>query len=111
MTTRRTFLKLACMGASSAFAGLPPLASIAAATDTSPAEFFIFIHASGGWDVTLWADPRNELSGIVHPASTENTDASRVRLWKDAPLDGSVRTFELVRPPASSLVLGPGAGG
>jgi hypothetical protein len=117
MTTRRTFLKLVSASASAAFAGLPPVASIAAATDASPAEFFIFIHASGGWDVTLWADPRNELSGIVHPASTENTDTARVRLWKDAPLEGAVRTFELIRPgggagggPGSNLVLGPGAG-
>ena len=26
-------------------------------------ELFIFIHASGGWDVTLWSDPRNERAG------------------------------------------------
>jgi hypothetical protein len=110
MPTRRTFLKLLGAGAGTALVGLPPMESIAAATGASSPDFFLFIHASGGWDVTLWADPRNELRGIVHPASTENTDPARVKLWKDAPLDGANKTFELVRPPGSNLVFGPGAG-
>lgn len=111
MPTRRTFLKLLGAGASTALVGLPPLSSIAAATEASPADFFIFIHASGGWDVTLWADPRNELRGIVHPASTENTDTAPLRLWRDVPLEGANKTFELVRPAGGNLVFGPGAGG
>ncbi len=37
--------------------------------------------------MTLWADPRNEARGIVHPASTENTDTSQLKRWVDAPLD------------------------
>jgi hypothetical protein len=60
--------------------------------------------------VTLWADPRNELKGIVHPASTENTDTAQVKRWVDAPLDARFKTFELVRPKGSSLVFGPGIG-
>jgi uncharacterized protein (DUF1501 family) len=111
MSSRRTFLKVLGTGAAAAMAGLPPLRSIADVAATSSDDYFLFIHAAGGWDVTLWADPRNEARGLVHPASSENTDTAQVRLWRDAPLEGGVRTFELVRPPRSSLVLGPGAGG
>jgi uncharacterized protein (DUF1501 family) len=90
-----------------AFAGLP-IPAFAEVADTS--EFFVFIHAAGGWDVTLWADPRNERKGIVQPASSENTDSSQVRHWTDAPLDEGVRTFAPVRA-KSGAVFGPGIGG
>jgi hypothetical protein len=112
MTTRRNFLKLLSAGAAAALGGSGARRAIAAAA-ASPAaesEFFVFVHAAGGWDVTLWADPRNEARGIIHPASTENTDTSKLRRWVDAPLDGAARTFELVRPAGSNLVLGPGIG-
>ena len=108
-STRRTFLKVLGGGAAVALAGLPDARAVADAAAKSD-EFFIFVHAAGGWDVTLWADPRNELRGIVHPASTENTDTSQLKKWVDAPLEGGARTFELVRPKGSSLVLGPGIG-
>jgi hypothetical protein len=78
---------------------------------TADTEFFVLIHAAGGWDVTLWADPRNSRAGLVEPASTANTDTGVVRLWKDAPLDGEVRTFQLVQPAGSNLTFGPGIGG
>jgi hypothetical protein len=112
---RRTFLKcLACgataAGATAAFGDLPTALAMTDLTASAPGEFFIFIFAAGGWDVTLWADPRNEARGLVHPASTDNTDTSQLRLWVDAPLEGAVRTFELVRPSGSSLLLGPGIG-
>jgi hypothetical protein len=110
-TTRRTFLKVLGASASAAVVGLPPLTSIADVTRASSDDFFLFIHAAGGWDVTLWADPRNEARGLVHPASTENTDVSQLRYWRDAPLEGGAKTFELIRPPGASFVLGPGAGG
>jgi hypothetical protein len=103
-------LKLLSAGAVSAMTGLPSrraLADVAASTET---EFFIFVHAAGGWDVTLWADPRNEARGIIHPASTENTDTSKLKRWVDAPLADGSRTFELVRPAGSNLVFGPGIG-
>jgi hypothetical protein len=112
-TTRRHFLEIAAAGATAAAFGLPSLPSIAHAATESPAEFFLFIIALGGWDVTLWADPRNELKGIVHPASTSNTDTSQLKLWADAPLgdgDKSDKTFQLVRPARSNLVFGPGIG-
>ena len=110
MTTRRTFLKTLGGGAIAAVAGLPSRRAAAELAKARESEFFIFIHAAGGWDVTLWADPRNELRGIVHPASTENTDTSQLRRWVDAPLAEGVRTFELIQPPGSNLVFGPGIG-
>jgi hypothetical protein len=110
-TTRRTFLKVLSAGAASAVTGLPTIASMADVAAASSPDFFIFIIALGGWDVTLWADPRNELRGIVHPASTENTDTGPLKRWVDAPLgDTGFKTFELVRPKGSNLVFGPGIG-
>ena len=62
---RRSVLKM--FGAGAATLALRPLwAAPSASTD----EFFVFVHASGGWDVTLWADPRNEKLGLVAPAKT-----------------------------------------
>jgi Protein of unknown function (DUF1501) len=110
-TTRRTFLKVLSAGAASAVAGLPTIASMADVAAASSPDFFVFIIALGGWDVTLWADPRNELRGIVHPASTENTDTGPLKRWVDAPLgDTGFKTFELVRPKGSNIVFGPGIG-
>jgi len=81
-------------------------ATEAAAAD----EFFIFIHANGGWDVTLWADPRNERKGIVDPASTANTDSNLVRQWSDAPLDDDEKSFKIVQPSGCKIPFGPGIG-
>jgi hypothetical protein len=110
MTSRRTFLKVLSGSVALAFAGLPPRLSLADVAKANETEFFVFIIAAGGWDVTLWADPRNETRGIVHPASTANTDTSQLRRWVDGPTVEGGRSFELVRPRGSSLVLGPGAG-
>jgi hypothetical protein len=109
-TTRRTFLKVLSSSALGAMAGLPSVRALADVAAASETEFFLFIHAAGGWDVTLWADPRNEAKGIIHPASTDNTDTSKVKRWVDAPLSDGTRTFALVRPPRSSAVFGPGIG-
>ncbi|HEX4419528.1 MAG TPA: DUF1501 domain-containing protein, partial [Kofleriaceae bacterium] len=73
-------------------------------------EFFIFIHAAGGWDVTLWADPRNERKGLVEPASTDNTDIAPITHWKSVALDGDTETFEPLVSSNTKLVLGPGIG-
>jgi hypothetical protein len=90
---RRSLLGLAGLGALGALAR-PMLSAIAAPSKISGEdEFFVFVHANGGWDVTLWADPRNEHKGIVDPASTANTDTGLVRLWKDVALDGDARSF------------------
>jgi hypothetical protein len=110
-TTRRTFLKVLSASAATAVAGLPTIDALADATLASQPEFFVFIIALGGWDVTLWSDPRNEVRGIVHPASTENTDTSQVKRWVDAPLgETAFKTFELVKPKGSNIVFGPGIG-
>jgi hypothetical protein len=73
-------------------------------------DFFIFIHAAGGWDVTLWADPRNERRGIVEPASTDNTEIGTLQRWKSVALDGDTDTFEILAPSDTKLVFGPGIG-
>ena len=73
MTTRRTFLKVLSGGLGLAAVGLPSRQSLADVAKASETEFFVFIIAAGGWDVTLWADPRNEAKGIVHPASTTHS--------------------------------------
>lgn len=109
-THRRTFLKVLAAGATSAVAGLPTIDSLADITAANDSEFFICIIALGAWDVTLWSDPRNEMKGIIHPASTENTDTAPLKRWVDAPLEGGFKTFELIRPANSSLVFGPGIG-
>ncbi|MEO8797886.1 MAG: hypothetical protein ABI551_08380 [Polyangiaceae bacterium] len=95
MTDRRTFLKVLTTGLVTAMTGLPRLA-LADIAHKKEDEFFIFIIALGGWDVTLWSDPRNELKGIIHPASTANTDTSQLKRWVDAPLGEGEKTFALV---------------
>ena len=107
---RRTFLKV--LGAASAFtaAASPVMRAFAEEGSDPEGHFFVFIHASGGWDVTLWADPRNEKKGLITPASTENTDTAPLKKWVDAPLEGDERSFALVRPVGSNIVFGPGIG-
>jgi hypothetical protein len=85
--------------------------SIARALAAGPSdEFFVFVHAAGGWDVSLWADPRNERHGIVEPASTDNTDVAAIKRWVDVPLDGGTRSFRVLEPKGTNLRLGPGIG-
>src|SRR5205085_2644891 len=98
---RRAFLaSLSALGA----------ASVVTRAASSADEFFVFIHGTGGWDVTLWADPRNERKGIIDPASTLNTDTGALRLWQDAPLDDDERTFKIVQPSGCKIPFGPGIG-
>lgn len=106
---RRTFLKLLGAATGLGVGHFSPLRQ-ALADEANAGHFFVCIHASGGWDVTLWADPRNEKLGLVSPASTENTDTGVIRRWVDAPLDGDTRTFALVKPAGSNIVFGPGIG-
>ena len=74
-------------------------------------EFFIFIHASGGWDVTLWSDPRNERKGLVDPASTTQLHRHRRQtLGRTRRSSGSESTFQLVQPSGSNIVFGPAIG-
>lgn len=106
--SRRSLLR----GGLSALFTAGPMARALAAVPARAAEseFFIFIHAAGGWDVTLWADPRNTRGGLVEPASTANTDTAPLRLWADQTLDGDVHTFKLVQPRGSKIAFGPGIG-
>lgn len=111
MPSRRTFLKL--LGAGGALSVLGGRGGVAFAEATRATDdVFVFVHAAGGWDVTLWSDPRNEKKGLVAPASTENTDTAQLKRWVDAPLaDSSFKTFELVKAPGTSgAVFGPGIG-
>ncbi|WP_437811043.1 DUF1501 domain-containing protein [Sorangium sp. So ce1078] len=107
---RRALLKGAAGAALSSVLGLPA-GALAAQGKAAEDEFFLFIHASGGWDVTLWSDPRNESKGLVTPATTDNTDTAPLRLWVDAPAAGGAKSFAQVTPKGSSLVFGPGIGG
>lgn len=87
----------------------PPLTSALAAEPESD-QFFVFIHARGGWDITLFSDPRHEAIGLVDPPSTANTASQRLRHWRHATLEGGTRTFEPLQPPGSDHVFGPAIG-
>ena len=81
-SNRRGFLK--CIAAASAAAAITsPLVKAVADGSAGENEFFIFIHAAGRWDVTLFADPRNEPVGLIDPATTRNTDTAVLKRWAD----------------------------
>ena len=105
---RRTMLRLVGGGAA-ALALRRPLWAAATARETED-EFFVFVHAAGGWDVTLWSDPRNERTGLVEPASSENTDTAPLARWKPVRLDGDTETFEILAPGNVAMRFGPGIG-
>lgn len=106
---RRTFLKVLGGAAGATFASAPLFRALADPPGGQN-EFFIFIHAAGGWDVTLWSDPRNERQGLCEPASSDNTDFSMIRRYVEAPLDADSKTFQLVRPAGSNITFGPTIG-
>ncbi len=106
---RRTFLQLVGAGAAAAVAFRRSLFA-ASPTGKTNEEFFIFIHALGGWDVTQWSDPRNERVGLIDPASTANTDTGRMKLWKNVPLEGNASAFEILAPSNVPMRFGPGIG-
>jgi hypothetical protein len=106
---RRGFLRLFGQASLAAAVSLPMLRAFAGAPENAD-EFFVFIHAAGGWDVTLWSDPRNERMGLIEPASTDNTDTTGVRRWVDVPLDSDTRTFEIVQPSGSNIRFGAAIG-
>jgi hypothetical protein len=82
----------------------PWMNALAFPTPTTSDEFFVFLHASGGWDTMLSLDPRNEARGLIQPSTAANSDVGGVRLWRPA-TNGS---FEpIVR---GSLRLGPAMG-
>src|SRR5207253_2542868 len=108
---RRTFLKVLGGAAAAATSALPVFRALGdTGTGAAQNEFFVFIHAAGGWDVTLWSDVRSERAGLIEPASTDNTDTAGVRRWVDQTLDADSRTFKPVQIPGSRLVFGPAIG-
>ena len=87
-----------------------PWRALADTTNGSSDDFFIFIHASGGWDVMLSTDPRNARSGIIEPPHTGNMTKTGIRLWTDAALGDGNSSFGLVQPKGSNLAFGPAIG-
>lgn len=107
---RRTLLKM--LGGAAA-AGLAHGPLMRAFAEANTDQYFIFIHASGGWDVTLWSDPRNAIDGLVEPASTDNTDINGITNWKSIPLnstDINANTFDIVQPAGCNIPFGPAIG-
>ncbi len=107
--SRRDMLK--ALGAAGAGLSMLPLwaRQAAAATAAAQNEFFVFVHAQGGWDVMLWSDPRNERKGLVEPASTDNTDWSAIRLYQPQALDADTETFKVLEA-SNGMRLGPTLG-
>lgn len=106
---RRGFLKLFGAGALGVLAGSPLTRAIAAEPATTSDDFFVFLHCAGGWDVTLFSDPRTEATSIIDPPSTAFVDTAALRLWQDATLDANAATFTpIVR---GNLRFGPAIGG
>ena len=108
---RRTFLKVLGGASAAAAAATVPMFSAFADPLVGPDEFFIFIHASGAWDVTLGLDPRNTKTGIIDPATSGakgTIDPAPITRWVDdtAVVDGGFLyngpTFEMVIPPGPS---------
>lgn len=107
---RRSFLK--CLGGVGAVAAASaPLFRAFAEPTAGNDEFFVLIHAQGGWDVTMWSDPRWEAKGLVDPASTRNSDTAALKRWKDGPeIEAGERSFLPVQPAGSKIVFGPAIG-
>ncbi|HEX4352512.1 MAG TPA: DUF1501 domain-containing protein [Polyangiales bacterium] len=59
-------------------------------------DFFVVIHQAGGWDVTLWADPRNQVTGLMNPATTDTCTVDGITGWVNQALDDGDTTFQLV---------------
>lgn len=96
---RRTALKLLAGG----LAGFTLGPAWAKATQDLD-DYFIFIHAGGGWDVMLWADPRTERIGLIEPPDAGNTITSGLTHWKT-----SGGSFEVLTS-STNLRLGPAIG-
>jgi len=106
---RRSFLK--CLGGAGAAAAASPLLRAFANPAAGADEFFIFIHAAGGWDVTVGLDPRWEAKGLIDPATTKNLDYAVLKKWKDGgEIEVGERSFAPVQPAGSKLVFGPAIG-
>lgn len=107
---RRNFFK--CLGGAGAAAiASGSLLRAFAEPSAGDGEFFVFIHASGGWDVTVGLDPRWEAKGLVDPATTKNLDTAALKKWKDGgAIEAGESSFAPVQPAGSKIVFGPAIG-
>jgi uncharacterized protein (DUF1501 family) len=104
---RRCFLKILGGAAAGAAVSTPVLRALADSPELKD-DCFIVIHASGGWDVTLWADPRNEHKGYVDPATEDIVDVDGIRHWSPQQIAEGKTSFALVQ--RSGFALGPTLG-
>jgi hypothetical protein len=81
---RRKFLKVLGAGTAGMAAVTSPLMHALADPPAAQNEFFIFIHASGGWDVMLWADPRTARTNLIDPPTQDYVNNTGVRFWPDS---------------------------
>jgi hypothetical protein len=106
---RRNFLK--CLGGAGAAAMAAGPLMRAMAAPSGEGEFFIFIHAAGGWDVTVGLDPRFESKGLVDPASTKNLDYAALKKWTDGgTVEDGGASFKPYMPAGSKIAFGPAIG-
>jgi hypothetical protein len=108
--SRRTFLKVLGAGGAASAASSPILRAFAD-PQTANDEFFLFVHALGGWDVMLWSDPRMAATTIIDPPSTVNCRTDWLDAWTT---DTSVTLPDGGNPfkpnAAGKLSFGPGFG-
>lgn len=111
-TNRRTFLKVLGAGSALALASHPMMQALADPQGAASDEFFVFIHQSGGWDITLWSDPQFAETKYVDPATDTRVDVTGMPLWKDGTgVDGAGKSFAPVVPDSkSNLTFGPAIG-
>lgn len=107
VSRRRMLQVLGASAAGAAVASKPMLNAIAQSMAQSK-EFFVFIHAYGGWDVTTWADPRNTPGPYIEPATEDAVDIDGLRLWRRASMANN--SFAFVQPAGSQIRFGPGIG-
>lgn len=106
---RRNFFK--CLGGAGAAALASGSLLRAFANPSGDGEFFVFIHAQGGWDITLGLDPRWESKGLIEPGSSKNLDFAALKRWTDGgTVEDGGASFKPLQPAGSKLVFGPAIG-
>lgn len=107
---RRNFLKVLGAGAAAASVTAGPVFDAFADPPAAMDDFFVFIHASGAWDVTVGLDPRNEVRGIIQPATTDFVNTAPIPRWVPRAIGDGDETFEILQPPGTSFRWGPAVG-
>ncbi|WP_394827160.1 DUF1501 domain-containing protein [Pendulispora albinea] len=113
-SSRRSFLKALAGSGVAALASTPLVHALAAPGGDAKTsdEFFLLLHALGGWDVTLSLDPRWDEVGLIDPATTANTNTLGIRLWENdtKKLSDGGYSFQPIRPKDTPFVFGPAIG-